>query len=125
MVVPWICPKCGREVGVQNEGAPAELCAACEEAQLAEAHVILVRRYEPAVTLLQEIGALVELAYSETDYATNPSVAHDFMLTVKVMLGVHVDRGTVLGMNERPEKVMQHAQELWDGVHHRKGTIRI
>jgi len=108
-----------------NAGTPAEVCAACEEAQLAEARIVLVRRYEPAVTLLQEIGALAELAYSEPDYATNPSVAHDFMLTVKVMLGVHVDRGTVLGMNERPEKVMQHAQELWDGVHHRKGTIRI
>ena len=59
MVVPWICPKCGREVGVMNAGTPAELCAACEEAQLAEAHVVLVRRYEPALTLLQEIGTLV------------------------------------------------------------------
>jgi len=124
MVVAWICPKCGREVGIRNEGAPVELCAACEEAQLAEAHVVLIRRYEPAVTLLQEIGALVELAYSELSYE-DPLVAHDFMLTVKTLLMVHAERGTVLGLNERPEKVMQQAQELWDGVHHRKGTIRI
>ena len=125
-VVPWICPQCGREVGCVNAGQPMELCAQCAEARDGETRVVLVRRYDPAVTLLQELGALAELAYAEMNPVSDLTVGHDFLIIVKALLEIHVARGSVPGMADRPEAVVQQARELWDGVkQQKKGTIKL
>lgn len=125
-VIPWICPQCGREVGCVNAGQPMELCAQCAEAREGETRVMLVQRYDPAVTLLQEIGALAELTYAELNPFADLTLAHDFLIIVKALLEIHVARGSVPGMEDRPEDVMQQARELWDGVkQQKKGAIRV
>lgn len=123
-VIPWICPQCGREVGCANAGQPMELCAACAEEREGATRVVLVRRYDP-VTLLQEIGALAEMAYAEWNPFSDLTLAHDFLIIVKALLEIHVARGSVPGMEDRPEDVMRQARELWDGVKQQKGTIKI
>lgn len=88
--------------------------------------VVMVRRYDPAVTLLQEIGALADMAYAELNPFADLTLAHDFLIIVKALLEIHVARGSVPGMADRPEDVMQQARELWDGVKQQnKGAIRV